>query len=439
MKFTRTKTVLLITVILSMLLTACGGSSGGTGGNSGGNATVSFMTWENNTTNAAIDSAMSKFPDKSITIQHIPSPNSDFGQKITSLTMAKKLPDFFWCGNDTEQDLGSKGVLFDWSKYINQTSSNFDQKNFAPSALKAWYSPDGSKLYGLPTLLNTYGYFYNADLFNAAKVALPTTNWTYDDFLKAAQALTVKSGGKVTQYGALSGPYADPFGMSNYAVSAGGAPFVDRIISPTKVTISPEFVAGTQKFVDAVKNGYVTPPDYQSSDPSAAFLAGKVPMFWGGQWFAASFMQANPKFKIGFVPQPIVKTESQTYDAVGICSPTYIKNPDAVWKVMTYLDGTAWNDILPSAPVAPAAYLPASQKYFDTLKAKGYQSVSDSVSASLNTPNKVPVRFISSWATKANDVITANWNDILSGKKPVQPTLDNMAKQLNDIIQNNGQ
>lgn len=438
----KTKIVLLLGVVLSMLLAACGGSgstSNNSNGSSNGKTTVTYMTWENTTTNAAIDSAMAKFSDPNITIQRIPSPNSDFGQKITSLTMAKQLPDFFWCGNDTEQDLGSKGVLYDWSQYIQKSSADFDAKNFAPSALKAWYSPDGSKLYGLPTLMNTYGYFYNADALTAAHVAIPTTNWTYDDFFAAAKALTKKDGGKVTQYGAVGGPYGDPFGISNYAVSAGGDSFTDRVVSPTKVTISPEFVQGTQKFVDAIKNGYVTPPNYNGGDTSAAFLAGKVPMLWGGQWFAASFLQSSPSFKWGFVPQPMVKNQSAIYDAVGICSPTYIKNPDAVWKVMTYLDGTAWKDILPGAPVAPAAYVPASSTYFDTLKSKGEDSVSTTVNTILNTSTIVPVRFMAPWATKANDVITANWNDILSGKKPVQPTLDTMAKQINDVIQSNGQ
>ncbi len=436
MRFSKTKVVFFLTVIMATLLTACGGGSTGAGNN--GKSTVTYLTWETTNTNAAIDAALAKFPDKNVTIQRIPSPNSDFDQKIKSLTLAKKLPDFFWCGNDTEQDLGSKGVLFDWSSYIHKNTSDFAASNFAPSALKAWYSPDGSKLYGLPTLMNTYGFFYNEDMFKAAGVPLPKVGWTYDDFFAAAKALTKKNGGKVTQYGSIGGPYSDPFAFGDYSVSAGGAPFTDRIVSPTKVTVSSQFAEGVQKFVDAIQNGSVTPPSFTTSnDPSAIFLAEKAPMIFNGQWLAASFLTSAPKFKYGFAPLPIVTGQVQPYDAVGICSPSYIQHPDAAWKVMTFLDAQAWKDILPGAPVAPAAYLPASSTYFDTLNAKGLQSVADSVKYVLNTPNKQSIRFISSWATKANDVITANWNDVIMGKKPVHPTLDTMAKQLNDVIQAN--
>ncbi|GCE10196.1 ABC transporter substrate-binding protein [Tengunoibacter tsumagoiensis] len=432
MRFAKMKIALLVCVAMSTLLTACGGASSTS---SSDKPTVTFMTWESNNTNVAIDSALAKMNDSSLTIKRLPTPSTDFDQKITSLTTAKSLPDFFWCGNDTEQALGAQGVLFDWSSYISKTTADFDQKNFAPEAVKNWYSADGSKLYGLPTLMNTYGYFYNADLFTAANVPLPKAGWTYDDMFAAAKTLTKTDG---SQPAAVGGPYTDPFLISNYALSAGGSSFTDRVVSPTKVTTDAKFVEGTQKFVDGLKAGYFTAPNANTgTDTAAAFLTGKVPMLWGGQWLAASFMTANPSFKIGFAPLPIVSKQVHIYDAVGVCSPSYIKNPDAVWKVITYLDTKGWNDILPSAPVAPAAYVPASNAYYDTLKAKNLGSVADSVAYALNAPQKDAVRFIAPWSTKANDVITANWNDILMGKKPVQSTLNTMTQQINDVIKQN--
>lgn len=96
-----------------------------------------------------------------------------------------------------------------------------------------------------------------------------------------------------------------------------------------------------------------------------------------------------------------------------------------------------WKDILSGSPVAPAAYQPASSTYYATLKAKGMSSVADTVNYILNTPTKGAIRFMAPWSTKANDVITANWNDMLTGKKPIHPTLENMVKQINDIISQN--
>lgn len=433
MRFFKTTSVLLLCILLTMMIAACGGSDGSTNGK----ATVSFMTWESAATNAAIDAALKKFSDSNITIQHLPSPSADFDQKITSLTTAKQLPNFFWCGNDTEQSLGQQCVLFDWSSYASKTSSDFDKNNFAASALKNWYTPDGKALYGLPTLMNTYGYFYNADLLTAANVSLPKAGWSYDDLIAAAKALTKKDGDKVTQYGAVGGPYTDPFLLGNYSASAGGSAFTDRVVSPTKVIADAKFVEAVQKFVPAIKEGDFTPLSGTGGDTTAGFLAGKIPMLWGGQWLAAGFLTANPSFKIGFAPMPVVNKVVQPYDAVGICSPSYIKNPDAVWKVMTYLDTVAWKDILPGAPVAPAAYVPASSTYFDTLNSKGLSSVTDSVKYVLDAPDKDAIRFLATWSAKANDVVKANWNDIITGQKPAEATLNSMVKQINDIIQQN--
>lgn len=426
----RAAAIAVLGAVLISVIAACGGANTSTG-----KATVTYMTWENATTNSSIDTAMAKFSDPNITVQRLGSPATDYGQKINSLVLAKQLPDFFWCGNDTEQDFGSKGLLFDWTSYL-KANGDFDPSKFAPGSIDNWKAPNGH-LYGLPTLMNTYGYFYNADLLKAANVDIPKAGWTYDQFFADVAKLTKKSGNSVTQYGAVGGPYDGPFALSVYSVSAGGQPFEDKIVGPSKVTIDPKFVEGTQKFVDAVKAGYITPGGYNGGDTNAAFLAGKVPMLWGGQWNAASFLQQKPSFTFGFAPFPVVSQNVVIFDAVGICSPSYIKNPDAVWKVMTYLDSQAWKDILPGAPVAPAAYVPASSTYFDTLNKAGVSSVSDAVNSELSAPNLVGVRFMSSWSSKANDIINASWNDILNGKKPVQPTLDTMASQLNDLIKSN--
>jgi multiple sugar transport system substrate-binding protein len=431
MKMWQTKVGLTFILLLSLVLAACGGDAGTS---ADGKTTVTYMTWESTTTNAAIDAAMKKFSDANITVTREPSPSGDFDQKISSMIQAQKLPDFFWCGNDQEQNWGTQGVLFDWASYIDKKDDGFDKNNFAPEALKNWYSADGTQLYGLPTLMNTYGYFYNEDLLKAAGVALPKNGWTYDDLFAAAKALTKKDGDKVTQYGALGGPYSDPFMMGHYAASAGGANFTDRVVGPTKVTADPKLAEGLEKFVSAIKDGNFTPPNYTIGDSNAAFLAGKIPLLWGGQWNAASFITSNPTFKIGFAPMPIVNKPVQLYDAVGICSPSTLKNPDAVWKVMTYLNTQAWKDILPGSPVAPAAYLPASSTYYAALKSKDMTSTADAVDYMLKTPTKGAVRFMASWSSKANDVITANWNDMLSGKKPIHPTLEDMVNQINDII-----
>ena len=425
----KTALVLLMTSLLAVIGAACGGTQQGSS-----KVTVTFMTWETPQTNALIDTAMKKFMEQNpnIIVQRIATPNSDYGQKLASLVVAKKLPDIFWAGNDTEQQYGGEGLLYDWTNQANATrTSSFDISKFAPASIENWKV--NGKLYGLPTLMNTYGIWYNADLFQQANLPLPKAGWSVQEMLHDAQVLTQKQGDKVTRYG-LYGPPDGVFDLGRYSVSGGGVPFEDKLVNPTQVTVSPQFMEGLNLFINATKQGSVSPPAYPLTNPEESFIAGKLPMLNFGQWLVPSFIQAKPSFKYGFAPLPIVKDNVQPYDAVGICSPSYIQNPDAVWKVSQFLASTVWQTVLPGSPVAPAAYLPASTPYFDTLKNDQLSSVADSVQYELTAPTKTGIRFIAPWSTKANDILTANWDNILLGKAAPEPTVQKVVQQINDVI-----
>lgn len=395
--------------------------------------TVTLMTWEGASTNALIRTALDQFSKENpgIKVEMIPSPNSGYDQKIQSMILARKLPDLFWIGNDKILEFGGKGLLYDWSAQASKGALNLSR--FAPGALDKYRL--GGKLYGLPSLMNTYGYFYNADLFTTAGVALPKAGWTYTQFYAAAKALS--KDGKYAVVNSTNDPFNNPFLMSQYSLSAGGAPLQNQYLNPTRITASAQFIQGTTLLAAAIKAGYIAPPTYATDGQLENFLAGNVPMLGGGQWLAAGMLQTKPKFKVGFVPLPQVKTRAQPFDAVGIAASASIKNPDAAWKVLTWLDSKGWESILPGAPVAPSAYVPSATPYFNTLKAGGYGSVADSVNYVLGTKSTDGIRFIAPWSGKANDQVRASWNDILLGKVPVQQGVTTLVQQLNGLISDN--
>lgn len=393
---------------------------------------VTFMTWEGADTNAAIDKGIATFeaanPD--IDVERIASPATDYGQKISSMVVASELPDLFWAGNDTEQAFGAQGVLFDWTAIASKDAS-FKRADFAPLSLENWTSPDG-KLYGLPTLMNTYGVWYNADLFKKANLPLPKVGWTYDEMFAAAKALTVKDGSKVKTYG-IYNLATDPFTIGNCAVSNGGTGFADRVIEPTKFMADAAYKACLKQYADAVQAGYITPPGYPGDGLTESFIAGDLPMLSYGQWLAPSFLKAAPKFKFDFAPLAAGKDNVQTYDAVGIASPKGIKNPDAAWKVAKFLSTDLWKTVLVDAPVAPAAHVPSSAPYFETLKKAGLNQTADSINYMLQAPKKQAVRLIATWSTKGNDAINAVWSDVLTGKRPLD-SVDKLIADLNALV-----
>ena len=397
--------------------TACSGSDSG-GGSSSGPVTVTVMTWESAQTNAAIKKALADFKDDNITVQLLDTPAGNFGDKLASLTQAKKLPDLFWCGNDTEQQYTSQGLLVDWSSKIKDGDGDFKADKFVGSAMENWKTADG-QMGGLPSLMNTYGVWYNEDAFTAAGLAIPKAGWTWDEMYAAAAKLANKNGAK---YGLiadqLTGPDG-PFTMSMYSVSAGGAPFTDNVNHPTKAEADDKYKEGVEKLTAAIKNGSVAPPGYDAANVQSLFAAGKIPMTFGGQWLAAGFQTDKPKIKYGFAPFPQVQTATTLYDSVGICTPQYTKDQDATFKVLQYLNTKVWDAVLPASPVAPPAYTPAQTSYFDALTKAQQTTVVDTVKADLAAEKTVGVRFTTQWAQQVGDLTTANYQPILSGKKPI--------------------
>ncbi len=326
--------------------------------------------------------------------------------------------------------------MVDWSKRLAEGPADFNESSFVPVAVQNWKTADG-KMGGLPSLMNTYGVWYNADAFAAAEVPLPEAGWTWDDMFAAAKQLANKGGAK---YGLIADGLTEkdgPFAMSAYSVSAGGAPLADSVNQPTKVTIDPKYAEGVGKLADGVKAGAIAPPGYDTSSAQSLFAAGKVPMVWGGQWLAAGFLTDKPAIKYGFAPMPQVTTPTTIYDAVGICTPSYTKNENAAYDVLRFLNTTVMGEVLTASPVAPPAFVKGQDTYFAALTAGDQTTVVDSVKAGLATQQTVGVRFATSYAGQAGDVVTAHWPAILKGEKPVSD-LNAMADEINKLIAGNG-
>ncbi|MBB6734836.1 extracellular solute-binding protein [Cohnella sp. CBP 2801] len=399
-------------------------SSGG-----GKKVEVTLMTWESAEMNDKIMAAMKNFEQENpdITVKLIPTPLDNYGVKLNGMLAAKQAPDIFQSGNDMLISNGSQGLLYDWTSHATNDSEFLG--GFYKGTVDSWYL-DG-KLLGLPGLLNTYGIFYNKKLFQDAGLTEPKIGWTYDEFFADMQKLSGKQGG-VQQYGYYAAP--DPFITSLYAVSAGGAPFANDIINPTKVEISPQFIEGAEKYKDAIANGYMNAPTFDLTNIMSSFKEGKVAMTYQGQWVADDLIRTAPKdLQWGFAPMPVVSSQTEINDAVGWTSPASIKNPDAVWKVLKYLDSTMYEQVLPQTPVAPAAYKASASAYFDALKTAGHPEVGETIDHILNSPNIQPVRFLPAWSGKANPFIDATWKNVLAGKAPISD-LNGMADKINKVI-----
>jgi multiple sugar transport system substrate-binding protein len=108
----------------------------------------------------------------------------------------------------------SQGLLRDLAPFI-EADASFEPDDFFPGMLEA-FAPDGGT-WALPTQAELSMVFYHRGEFAANGVPFPTLDWTRDDFLAAAQALTLREGKDVSRYG-----FVDR-GIASFASTLGAA------------------------------------------------------------------------------------------------------------------------------------------------------------------------------------------------------------------------
>jgi len=376
--------------------------------------------------NDALDATMASFSDSSgIAVKREAAPNADYAQKLASLILSKKAPDFFWCTAAQGQNLAAEGLLYDWSDKLS-SGDGLEETKFSPGSLDLWRTPDG-ELSGIPTLANTYGFYYNAETFEKAGIPAPEIGWTWDDLFSDLTKLKKHDPSTtplVNQWVLLDATT----GVSAYSVAHGGEPLVDSFIAPTEVGADATVREGAQRFADAIAAKEMTGPSYDGTNAAAAFANGKVPLLFGGQWLNETINQNDPGFEYGFAPWPVGETSApQPIETNGVCSPATLEDPDAVWDTIAYMETTGFNESMATVPIAPIAYTPGTEGFYEGLQAQGGKaaaSIEETAKYELAAEDKFVTSFLAPWAVKEADIEKTSWNPMLEGKKSVDKGVD---------------
>ena len=148
----------------------------------------------------ALQKMVEKFEEKHPHIRvRVDSSSSGF-QKLAIRLAGGDAPDVFYYVSDRLPSLGYRQAVMDLNPFLEK-DPEVDLSLYHPKTLACgqWQG----KQYLFPFHYSTDLLFYNKDLFDQAKVPYPTSDWTWDDFLKAAQKLTVREESRTVQYGAL--------------------------------------------------------------------------------------------------------------------------------------------------------------------------------------------------------------------------------------------
>ena len=213
---------------------------------------------------------------------------------------------------------------------------------------------DGN-LYELPFRSDIWVLFYNKDIFDAAGVAYPTNDMTWDEYDKLARSVTDTTAGSEI-YGSHYHTWRSTIQLDG--ILDGKNTIVDGNYEFTKPYY--EMVLAQQK--DGVCMDYATLKT-QGLHYSAAFAQGNVATMNMGSWFIATLIQKIKDGEYtdctnwGIVKYPHadgVEAGSTLSTITALAVPTSAPNKDAAWDFVKFVSGAEGAEVMASTGNIPA-------------------------------------------------------------------------------------
>lgn len=271
-------------------------------------------------------------PDIQVTLNLVP----DYDTKLQTSLAGGAPPDIFYVDSFRLPDLAAANALLPIGDQMT------DVDDFYPSLREA-FTVDGV-FYCPPKDFSTLALEYNTDLFDAAGLAYPTPDWTWDDLRAAAEALTDKDAGIVGF--AINPDFAR---WIAFLYQAGG-----EVTTPdfSAMTLSsPEALKAMEFYVGLVRDGFAAPAsDLDSGWPGEAFGKARAAMTMEGNWIVPYLKDQFPDLKYGVTELPAGPAGKATM-AFTVCYGVAAngRNTEAATKVVDYLTGPvgmkAWTDL----------------------------------------------------------------------------------------------
>lgn len=337
MKTKKLVAMMMTTVMACGMLAGCGSSgktsstdgaaesteaSSESGESAGGKITIA--TWNEPNPDDALNMYLQCEKATGIDLEVTVIPESDYSSKLNQMVATgDDSIDIYIIWENDIANFAEAGGIVPLDDYL--ASSSIDTSDFIDAV--ATLSEGLGGTYGLPWCAATEVLFYNQDMFDEAGIAYPTNDWSYADFLAAAEALTQKDGDNTSVYG------CDLPNLQTWWAGIGGAG--DQIYDPAtgQMVIGEGAEAFISDCADMVSSGVMPEP---SSDTADLFAAGKAAMSWAGSWNIATYGDGLG-FNWDIATIPTNKVKYNTLHTGFYTINANSKNAEDAWKVVEYL------------------------------------------------------------------------------------------------------
>jgi multiple sugar transport system substrate-binding protein len=254
--------------------------------------------------------------------------------ELRALNTAGSLPDAFWMSSGFVGEFTLDGLLLNLQPFVDRDIMPRADEYFVRAFDAGRVNGD---MYAFPNHFVETILYYNIDAFDAAGLSYPTSEWTWDDFRAAAEALTqdTNNDGLPDQYGYYAfGRYAqtDPWVYQNN----GDWLNADR----TAFEASPEAVEAMEFIASLIRDGFAPTPAEMQGLPNP-FTSGLVAMWVDGSWNIDTVRRDGAfRFGISSIPrgpqwqQDVAHGWSDMYSISA-----FTQHPEAAWSLIECLTG----------------------------------------------------------------------------------------------------
>lgn len=431
--------LLMILTVLSMLLGACGGGAPASGsteqapaGNEAGSSSMVMTVWgsqlDPEVYQARLDLFNAANPDTPVELLYIPS---DYSQKVQTMMAGGQSPCIIQVAEDVHGYSG-KGQIISLNDYVSKAGIDMGKRYGTTGGLVQAYTWEG-KLYAMPDRGGALILYYNKDMFDKAGIAYPTKDWTWVEFLDAAQKLTVRNGDVVDVYGFGAGDWW-PWWMS-FIYQNGGA-VLDASNKP--MVNSPAAIEAMQFYNDLVYKYKVapSPEDYANlgqSGPDPLFAQGKVAMSMTGFW-AVNGLSHVKGLNWDIAPLFGNKTNATVLFGSGLAVTKDCPTPDQAFKVIEFLTSVeGQKPIVEMKQDAPANFELLSSDTFINAPWAGDKKINTQALVD-SAQMAFPLPLTPKW----NEMLTImgdNLSEFFLNTKDAQDSLDTIQGELEGLFQ----
>lgn len=408
MKLKRILAASLIATMGLTALTACSGKDNNEGGGSAGALNVKI--WDS-TQLEGIRSICDEWSATSGVDVQVEVVNWDnYWTLLEAGASGGQMPDVFWMHSNNSQRYMDAELLLNLNDYI-EADDAIDMDNYYADIVELYTQDDGTH-YAIPKDYDTVALWYNKDMFDAAGVAYPTNDWTWEDLYEAGKALT-----KDGKYGLAMDTDLNQESYYNIIYSYGG--YVINDAHDESGWDDPKTIEAMEMWGKIVQDCMPQQSMMSEAGEMDMFTSEVAAMQLCGSWRVAALQEYDCNWGIVNIPYHDANGNGQCdagervsiYNGLGWAAAASTSNPDAAYSLISYLCSEQGQTKQAELGVTMSAYIGTSDAWVDARADKWDLSPYLNVTEGTDKLVIYPYSRASIWAENAKQELVPAYND----------------------------